>query len=245
MTRQERFVRRIDGTITIDTGGYRYHCRQIRLGEYVALRSDVDHVTDYDLVAGWVVRAVAMLSGWWIHEPPAWFTNEDLPALMIEHWRGWPIPLFEKVQPVDPRQRMRQRPEKTSKAAGIYKEIAPIYEALATRGITPPYDHFPLWEIAAMLGLHNPPEGSDQIDWASHRSLGRGDPVGPANGAGNAPSASPGPSMGGQGAPLDPKEVLRRRVEAAEAGRPAPKWSDEEMAIGARTIANELTGAAL
>ena len=242
--RTDRFIRRVDGSITIDTGGYRYHLPPITLGQYRTLRQEADYVTEPELIIGWVVRAVAMLGGWWITDPPLWFSNEELPVRMIDHWRAYPIPLFEK-KPVstDPRQRLRQKPPVALRATGVLAEIAPIYEALASRGITPPYEDLPLWTIAAMLGLHNPPEEEqNQIDWLNRRSLSRNDAMTPPGEAGPVgPIARKNPTPPPSTAPVDPSEVLRARIAAAEAGAPAPKWSEEEMMLGARSIANGLS----
>lgn len=240
------FRPRRDGTIDFDIAGYRYACRPIRLGEYFALRRDVEMLTSDAHVVAWTVSAVAVLSGWWIRQPPAWFENPELPARMIDHWRMWPIPLWEKPQPMDPRRRAHRQSKRPqgSRTWGVYAEVAPIYEGLATRGIGGDHDQFPLWKVAAMLGGHNIPDdeqGGNANDWLARGSFGRGDslddekpgPVGPAA----RKSARATPATGSL-APLDPSEAIRLRVEAAEAGRPAPKWEDSMQGVPQDLLGN-------
>lgn len=227
MISADAFIPRRDGTITFDVSGYRYTCRPIRLGEYFTLRSETDYVTDDDLMVGWTVRAVAMLTGWWIRQPPAWFADPDLPVRMIDHWRNWPIPLFDPPKSPD-RDPRRTKPPPRSRTYGVYQEVGPIYEALAMRGIGGDVNLLPLWRVAAALGQHKTEEEDNPAAryMQQQSRFATGDPVGPV---------APGPTMptptNGSFSPLDPQELIRRRVEAAEAGEADPAWGEGEGGI--------------
>jgi hypothetical protein len=243
----DSFTPRKDGSITIDATGYRYTLPPILLGQYVTLRSETDRVGDEPTLVAWSVRAVAMLSGWWIQDPPAWFADPDLPVRMIEHWRNWPIPLFDspRSEHVDPR-REQMKPKPKSRTFGVYQEVAPIYEALAMRSVSDGADLLPLWRVAAVLGQHTMPEREGESDTANRflagrQAFGRGDPVDP-DAAPVGPSArrSKPRAVPAEGslAPIDPTEVLRLRIEAAEKGRAAPKWKDEQQGVSGALLTN-------
>lgn len=185
------------------------------LREYRDFRGAVDDLIGEDAIAWWVTRAVDRLADEPVESVPSWFCDPTLPGRMIDHWRNVPLPgLWE---PVTASGGFRGR----RPLSGVFAELAPILEGLAAHNIGPrEADTMEIWEIGAILGLHDP-DREMRHQRESRTGSTNADRMGmptPRRGSPNAPSQS---------------EINRARVEAARAGSAAPQWQREHADPGA------------
>lgn len=197
----EEFSLRPDGTVQIVAVGRAYRLPRIRLGQYIYLREAGVELEGELVIADWICLAVEVLTGERPDPIPPWFADQFLPSRLVNHWRNQPLgpwlPAGSTGGTGAPR------------LTGVFAEVAPIYEALATRGIDEDRaNQCTVFGIACMLGLHDPDR---------ERSSGAPGNAGQRRRDPRIPTAS---------------DINRMRLEAAEKGLPPPKWGPEHAVDG-------------
>lgn len=218
------------GTILVVSRGYAYRCRRPLLREYRSFRARVTDLFGEDDISEWVADVVAELSGEAVDPVPSWFCDSELPNRIVNHWRHVPLGPWEKA-------RSTAGTAATGPLSGVFAEMAPILEGLAAHHIDPRVaDEMEIWEIASVLGLHDPDRSSRTApDETRHPRDPRGRNPGPA-----APRHG-----GGHSRPAhvpDQSEINAARVRAAAEGAAPPAWGPEHATGDEAGLMRELQG---